>query len=426
VSAAEPDHLDGLPLLLRREAFGGLLFAPREAVHIELDHEAFEFVHAHLTRQRAPSCAEEQHLLERLRAELGVTEVSRTRTVEYGRAVDAYPFQVYNAPTLADFQITTRCTMGCRHCYAAAEPDGVSVPLADVTRVLSELERNGVTQIALGGGEPLDHPDLIQILELCHGHGLVPNLTSNGLGLDREKLAALKRYCGAVALSLEGVGERFSRLRGSSFAAFEARLARLVESGVATVLQVTLSRETFADLDAIVAFCLQQPRLYGVIFLAYKQVGRGLDCDHLLSELEPAGVHEKLRDAFLRLSRQIRVGYDCCLTPGIVGVEPTLGFSQEHQLEGCSALRSSVGILPSLDVTPCTFSGDLVVGNLADQPLHEIWRGEAAQAFRGQMRRHYEGDARCVSCASKLDCLGGCALFDLVRCRQRPGSRARS
>lgn len=269
------------------------------------------------------------------------------------------PFQQFNAPTLADFQITSRCTLGCPHCYASADPLGVEVALPEVERVLRELGACGVPQIALGGGEPLSHPAMIEILELCHSHNLVPNFTTSGLLLDDRFIRAIKRYCGAVALSLEGVGERYTQRRGLRFELLQERLTTLLDRGVATVLQVTLSQENFGELEQIVEFALSAPRLYGVIFLAYKQVGRGTGYHHTLSALEPARVYSELRQAFLALSRQTRVGYDCCLTPGVVGFEPTLDFAHSDQLEGCSAMRSSVGILPSLDLTPCTFTPSL-------------------------------------------------------------------
>jgi radical SAM protein with 4Fe4S-binding SPASM domain len=405
--------------LLRREAFGGLLFVPEGALHIELDHEGFAFMHAHLTGGRAPRGEQEARLLEQILREVDGGSLTQARSVDYASGTGAFPFQVLMAPTLADFQITMRCPMGCPHCYAASEPEGALASLEEIERVLDQLRENGVTQVAIGGGEPLGHPDIIQVLERCRQRGMVPNLTTNGLYLDAARLAALKRCCGAVALSLEGVGARFDQVRKSGFAFFEQRLHELMDHGVATVLQVTLSQESFAELEDIIDFCLGHPGLYGVLFLAYKEVGRGDGFHHALAALPPERVHRKLREGFLRLSRQTRVGYDCCLTPAVVGVEPALRFSQADQLDGCSALRSSMGILPNLDVVPCTFTPGMAVGNLGRESLYEIWRGQQASEFRLQVQRRLRGDSQCARCPSQLECLGGCPVFDLVGCARR-------
>ena len=345
-----------LPVILRCEPFGGILFRPEDAVHVELDHEAFAFMGDYLAGRRGPRSEAERRLLQNVLAEIGTDRIARTREVTFERDVPSYPFQVLNSPTLADFQITTVCPLGCPHCYASAEPEGTSVPLSDIARVFDELEKNGVTQVALGGGEPLSHPDFIPILEMCLSRGMVPNLTTTGVYFDQNRLSAMKRCCGAVALSMEAVGEKFDRRRRTGFTFFKERLDELLGLSIPTVIQVTLSRESFSYLNQIVDFCLGYPELYGVIFLSYKEVGRGRGFDHVLASLPPGSVFEQLRRAFLRLSKQTRVGYDCCLTPAIVGLEPELDFTKQDQLEGCSAMRSSIGILPNLDVTPCTFT----------------------------------------------------------------------
>ncbi|MBI4702467.1 MAG: radical SAM protein [Deltaproteobacteria bacterium] len=418
----DEDLLHRLPLVLREEPFGGLLFSPRDAVHLELDRDGLGFVRDYLRGRAAACTAPERELVQRLQAELGGVVTPLTVEYRYPPGPGPYPFQVHAAPTLVDFQITERCTLGCPHCYASAVPEGEHVARGDIELVLRELRRNGVTQIALGGGEPLAHPDLAPVLELCHGCNLVPSLTTSGLLLDRDLLAALRSYCGAVALSLEGVGEQFSRRRHMSFGVFTERLERLLDAGIATVLQVTLSRENFAQLDEIVRFCLGYPALYGVVFLAYKEVGRGRGYHRVLAELPAAQVHGALGRAFAALSRRMRVGYDCCLTPAVAGAKDELALPPGEPLEGCTALRSSIGVLPNLDVVPCTFARDVVVGNLRQQPLAEIWQGIQAERFRQAMQRHAERDTGCASCASRWECLGGCPVFDLVACQRRSNS----
>jgi radical SAM protein with 4Fe4S-binding SPASM domain len=404
--------------LLRREPFGGILFIPEDAVHIELDHEAFSFLSELLGGRRDLRGEDEALLLKNILAEVRSGRLDLGREVDYPTDVGVRPFKVYNAPTLADFQITTSCPAGCPHCYASSDPEGMHVGLADAERVFDELCKNGVTQVAIGGGEPLCHPNLIQILKMCRGRGMVPSLTTNGIYLNEDNLAAMKRHCGAVALSLEGIGDKFNLYRKTGFDLFKERLDRLLASGMATVLQVTLSRENFDEIAEIVDFVQGYPDLYGVIFLAYKEVGRGRSFHHVLAGLPPERVHARLRDAFLGLSTHIRVGYDCCLTPAIVGLEEDLDFSQTDQLEGCSAMRSSMGILPNLDVTPCTFTTDIVMGNLKEQPLFDIWRSDRAESFRCKIEGRIQ-DGLCAQCSARLECVGGCPVFFLVGCRYR-------
>jgi radical SAM protein with 4Fe4S-binding SPASM domain len=204
--------------------------------------------------------------------------------------------------------------------------------------------------------------------------------------------------------------------RKSGFRFFESSLARLHDYAIPTVFQVTLSTENLSQLPAIVEYCLATPDLYGVIFLAYKPVGRGLGYHTSLSALAPAALYPLLRDAFLRLSAHTRVGYDCCMTPAITGIDVELGFEAQHLLEGCSAARTSVGITTSLDVVPCTFATHRPFGNLRTQSLLEIWHGKRAEAFRTRLDELGDSREACRMCPSRSSCLGGCPEWDLVGC----------
>jgi radical SAM protein with 4Fe4S-binding SPASM domain len=310
--------------------------------------------------------------------------------------------------------------MGCPQCYASSNPDGVHMAFDDVARILRQLAEAGTCQLAIGGGEPLLHPDIVAILELAHELGLVPNVTTTGLALNPRVLETMARCCGAVALSLEDVGEGFALRRRAGFGFFEAALKKLRDHGIRTVFQVTLSGENLPRLPAIVDYCLSVPDLYGVIFLAHKPAGRGEGYDTPLSAVHPDELYPWLREAFLRLSGHTKVGYDCCLTPGIAGIDLELGFSDQDLLEGCSAGRTSVGISADLDVVPCTFLTHRPLGNLGERSFLEIWHGPAAVAFRAGLDTLGDGRTACETCRLRGSCLGGCPEWDLVRCTSRP------
>lgn len=410
-------------LVLRREPFGGILFDPARGTHVEVDVEGFELLRDWLSGARLPATPEERAFVESVRGEVPGIGPALGRL----RCRDELPEMpprryatVLSSPSLVDLQVTRRCRMGCPHCYASSQPDGAHMAFADVARLLEEIARAGVCQLAIGGGEPLLHPDIVPILERAHALGLVPNLTTNGEALTPRVLDTMARCCGAVALSLEGVGDEFARRRRAGFGLFESSLRSLRAHGVRSVLQVTLSAENLPQLGSIVDYCLSCPQLYGVIFLAYKSVGRGERYDTPLSAVPPQELYPLLRGAFMRLTGHTRVGYDCCLTPGIAGIDVELGLSAEDTLEGCSAARTSVGVTTSLDVVPCTFLTHRPLGNLRERSFMEIWRGREAEAFRERLDALGDSREACRRCRTRPGCLGGCPEWDLVRCGRSP------
>lgn len=408
------------PLLLRREPFGGILFDPEDGTHLEVDLEAFSFLKDWLLSGRPPRTAEEGTFIEHIHAEVPSLREGRDCRVARDLSFHVGTYDnatVLGSPSLVDLQLTSRCRMGCPHCYASSNPDGEDMPFESVLNVIETIADAGVCQLALGGGEPLLHPNLREILYAAREAGLVPNLTTTGDGLTIDTLQAFVDCCGAVALSLEGIYEEFDSRRRSGFTFFQAVHEKLRAAGVSTVFQVTLSMENISSLSSIVDYCLSCPDLYGVIFLAYKPAGRGVRYQTPLAGMPSEELFPHLRDAFVRLSSHTRVGYDCCLTPGIVGMESELGHNDEHILEGCSAVRKSIGITPNLDVVPCTFLTHRPLGNLREEPFTEIWHNARANDFRAMMDRAVDEREECRSCTWRKGCLGGCPEWDLVRCR---------
>jgi radical SAM protein with 4Fe4S-binding SPASM domain len=408
------------PCVLRREPFGGILFDPRDGTHVEMDAPAYDFLRGWLTSRGRPMNDEERSFLALLQAEvpsMSGMPVDCRVVPDLAEGVPAFRnITVLGSPTLVDLQLTLRCNMGCPHCYASSEPAGEDMPFEETLAVLDALAEVGVCQLALGGGEPLLHPRFTEILYHARERGLVPNLTTTGDGMTPGILRALAECCGAVALSLEGLYRDFDRRRRSGFAFFQSTHDLLRTHGISTVFQVTLSVENMPRLASIVDYCLSCPDLYGVIFLAYKSVGRGEGYQTPLSAMRFADLYPMLRDAFLRLSEHTRVGYDCCLTPGIVGIDAELGHGPSDLLEGCSAARTSVGITTGLDVVPCTFLTQHPLGNLRRQTFLDIWRGEPANRFRRNMDAIVDEKEACRLCASRRSCLGGCPAWHLIRC----------
>jgi radical SAM protein with 4Fe4S-binding SPASM domain len=215
------------------------------------------------------------------------------------------------------------------------------------------------------------------------------------------------------------VGEGFALRRKAGFAFFERARQKLREHGIRTVFQITLCGENLPRLPAIVDYCLADDDLYGVIFLAHKPAGRGESFDTPLSAVHPDELYPWLREAFLRLRGHTRVGYDCCLTPGIAGIDRELAFGEGEHLEGCSAGRSSVGIDAELRVVPCTFLGHRPLGDLRARSFLDVWRGRAADEQRRRLDVLADDRPACTSCRLRDDCLGGCPEWDLVRCTRR-------
>ena len=80
-------------------------------------------------------------------------------------------------PESIDVKITDYCDMGCLYCHESSTTKGKHGDLKELLSVLSDLP-SGV-ELAIGGGNPLSHPNLIPFLTELKQRGLIANITIN-------------------------------------------------------------------------------------------------------------------------------------------------------------------------------------------------------------------------------------------------------
>ncbi len=90
-------------------------------------------------------------------------------------------------------ELTYRCPLHCVFCYNPIDFAEQSSEIAteDWLRVLRQGRALGAVQLGLSGGEPLLRDDLEVIVAEAHHLGYYTNLLTSGVGLTRERAAAL-------------------------------------------------------------------------------------------------------------------------------------------------------------------------------------------------------------------------------------------
>jgi SynChlorMet cassette radical SAM/SPASM protein ScmF len=312
------------------------------------------------------------------------------------------------------FYLTAGCNLACRHCWLAPrfDPDGTrhpTLPLAQFERVLDEAMPLGLGGVKLTGGEPLLHPQILELLEIVAARELGLTIESNGLRLSPAHAAAIarnpKRF---VSISLDGVdAATHDGVRGvaGSYAAAVAAVGHLVATGIRPQLIMSLMRCNVGQVDAMVRLAEQlgagsvkfnviQPtargeRLYeterAVEVAELIALGRRVELE--LAPTTPLPLHFDLPPAFRPLSAIARgTGCGVCNILGILGVLPT----------GHYALCGVGEHLP-----------ELVFGQVGTDALAEVWRDHPVlRALRAGLPDRLEGV--CADCLMRHRCLGSC------------------
>lgn len=311
--------------------------------------------------------------------------------VEDGGAPE--PFWAEHGPELLDIAITNWCDRGCFFCYRKSDQTGRHMSLEHYREVIQQAKSMHAFQVALGGGNPNQHPDFVEILRLTReDFGIVPNYTTNGRGLTDKVLEATKRYCGAVAVSA------YEPYRDTMDA-----IERLVASGIRTNVHFILSSRT---IDIGIEWLKTPPpflaRTNGLVFLNYKPVGRHAE-EQLLANRSPR------IEEFFRLATTVRhpwrIGFDTCSITGLA----RFGNAHDVSLEGCDSGRFSLFVSEDLRVYPCSFMVEAGYEgvSLHGTTLREIWQRDP---MFSRIRAQHAAQG-CGDCQTKSHCLSGCPLF---------------
>lgn len=88
---------------------------------------------------------------------------------------------------------TAKCNLYCEGCYRLNEKDGHK-PMSQVKEELDIFEKlRKADGVSIAGGDPLTHPDVIEIVREVKKRGMKPILNTNGLALTKELLTELKK-----------------------------------------------------------------------------------------------------------------------------------------------------------------------------------------------------------------------------------------
>ncbi|MFQ6044096.1 MAG: radical SAM protein [Candidatus Poribacteria bacterium] len=307
-------------------------------------------------------------------------------------------------PDLAHVHLTRECNLRCEHCYVEGGKNG-TMSFSEARYIVDALSEVGVDTIAFGGGEVSLVTYFSQLVEYTTRRGITPTYTTNGLLLDIETA----KRCGAVSVSVDGVGDDYSINRGCKedvWNQIEANIEALAGVHPNVIANILVTRQNYRKLFHIVTR-LNQLGIKQFLFLRFKPEGRGRLKDKSLHQKEVRSVVGQLLT--LSLWKNVRVLVDSCsMSYFRVANLPKealrrISFQQD---DGCGAGRSFLCIDFDLSVKPCSFqSGPFP--SLREHSFSECW--ETVVAFSAKQRDFTSN--KCINCGLYYLCGGGCPVL---------------
>lgn len=295
---------------------------------------------------------------------------------------------------------TNACNARCVHCSSdAAKCLPRELTTAEAKGMFDDLARLGVFDVAVSGGEPLTRRDIFEVMEHAASLGVRIGLGSNGSTVTPRVARRLKNLgLDRLQISIDGLEATHDAAR--RWRGLFQKSMRAVKTGLAEGLRVnvcfTAHRMNFRELGAVIDQCFE----WGVRRFNMSRLvptGRG---DASL-DLSPGEWREVV--AALELKRAEYAGrmeFSTHLAQ-LALIDPALACAPGFV--GCQAGLGQACVGPEGDVTPCVML-PVVVGNLRERPLEEIWHTSPLIRALGN-RSNLKG--WCHTCVLREKC-GGC------------------
>lgn len=305
------------------------------------------------------------------------------------------------------WETTRACTLACPHCRASAvdNRDAGELTTAEAITMLASAAEIGPAIVILSGGEPLLRNDLEEIAQKAVEQGHRPVVSCNdGRLLTDERIkslaaAGIKHFSFSMHSENEADHDHFVRVGGAYGEALQA-FSRIREHGLSFQINTTVlptnSRRLEQIKDWVIGLGASAWHLFFIVPMG-RAAAAGSEVDLPQPEI----------DRVLRFvaaesdSWPIPVKVTCA--PQYAQIRAAIGRDAGSRGRSCMAGSGFVFVSWKGDVKPCGYF-DLVVGNVREQPLSDIYRHSAELK---DMRTPEKFSGICGQCRFNKVC-GGC------------------
>ena len=322
------------------------------------------------------------------------------------------------------WNLTRTCNLKCVHCYTNSEamkyPDELSTE--QCKQVLDDLAEYRVPAVLFSGGEPLMRKDLFELAEYARAKDLHVVLSTNGTLIDEataQRFVELKfAYIGVSLDSADAAThDQFRGVEG----AFQRTMGGFrccTEAGQKVGLRLTLTRQTYHDLDRIFDF-LEAEGIDRACFYHLCPAGRGSDLMAMTHDESRRAVDiicDRTRDMLERGKRiEILTVDNHCDGPYLylrmLGERHSRTQQVLDMLSWNGGARHSSGVgIANIDflgnVHADQFSMYRTFGNVKQRRFSEIWQDTSDTIMAGLKDRLPRLKGRCGTCRFKSICGG--------------------
>lgn len=173
---------------------------------------------------------------------------------------------VVDFPSSMDIKITNWCDANCSFCHEKSTISGQHGDLEKLKSVLKDLPPGCET--AIGGGNPLSHPNIYDFLVWVKQKGIITNITINQKHV-KSDFDMIKKLIEEDLV--KGIGISYT---SSVYLPDIAEVMKLTDN---LVFHIIMGVNKLDDINQLMNFCDKQNKKCKILVLGYKEYGFGLN-----------------------------------------------------------------------------------------------------------------------------------------------------
>ncbi|HEY4707245.1 MAG TPA: radical SAM protein [Thermodesulfobacteriota bacterium] len=353
---------------------------------------------------------------------LSISKLLGTGIGRRASAAESARYQREDRPVVV-WNVTRSCPLSCVHCYNDSGKKTYPGELStkEAISVIDSLASFQVPAIIFSGGDPLERPDIFELIEYAGSKGVRTILSTNGILSDKETAQRIKDsgivYVGVSIDGGEEINDRLRGMRGGFRKAVDGmRLCR--DLGLVVGVRFTMSKKTVGELPFIFDL-MDTEGIHRGYFAHLVYAGRGEKFSR--EDLD----HEETRKAvdyiFDRAESFIKAGSKKDIVLGsndvdgvylylrLLRTDPEKAATVKRLLIGRGGNSSgvSLGNIDNLGfVHADQFWSHHSFGNVKESSFEEIWLGSKDPLFLALKDRKRFVKGRCARCPF-FDICGG-------------------
>lgn len=287
-------------------------------------------------------------------------------------------------------EITNQCNLSCTFCPKTKRAAKV-MSFDDFKKVIEKTKAQGDNFYLHVMGEPTSHPQFREILEFCSVNGVKVNITTNGTLLHKVGDDIVANKVRMVSISLHSFE---ANILNSNMQSYLDKIIDFCKKTVGSGISVELRLWNF-DKESI----YDKNKLNGQIV------------DYLVKSLElDFDLEQAISDKFADMDNSNSRKFNIKLKDKIyLGMAQHFDWPDINKRETCDrgfcyGLRNQIAILSNGDVVPCCLDseGNIVLGNIFEQSLQEIFESERAQKIYTGFTNYRAVEPLCKTCGYML------------------------